>query len=103
MDDCVLFCIAQKKWPKSIQLSYEDLSKINEAHRFRLDKVELKNPNKNIALVYLSIIYTWKSIKNVYNNYYESELLDGSYFVADIQDYFEYFINNTKLSLLILL
>lgn len=55
MDDCVLFCIAQKKWPKSIQLSYEDLSKINEAHRFRLDKVELKNPNKNIALVYLSI------------------------------------------------
>ena len=38
-------------------------SKTNEPHRFRLtlaDKLNLKHPNKNMALVNLSIYYTWK-------------------------------------------
>ena len=46
-------------------------SKTNELHRFRLlvvDKLNLKNPNKNIAFGNLSIYYTWKSIKSAYNN-----------------------------------
>ena len=39
--------------------------KTNEPQRFRLDltdKLNLKNPKKNMALVILSIYYTWKNI-----------------------------------------
>ena len=46
-------------------------SKTNESHRFKLDlgdKLNLKNPKKNMALVNLSIYYTWKNIKSEYNN-----------------------------------
>ena len=46
-------------------------SKTNEAHRFKLDltdKLNLKNPNKNMALANLSIYYTWKNIKSKYKN-----------------------------------
>ena len=48
-------------------------SKTNEPHRFRLSLVDklnlnLKNPNKNIALGNLSICYTWKNIKSAYSN-----------------------------------
>ena len=32
------------------------------------DKVNLKNPNKNIALANLSIYYTWANIKSAYNS-----------------------------------
>ena len=42
-------------------------SKINEPGIFRLslaDKLDLKYPNKNIALANLSIYYTWKIIKS---------------------------------------
>ena len=49
---------------------------------------------------YLSIYYTWKNIKSVYNNNKfkisaltwndEFNLADGSY--SDVQDYFEYII-----------
>ena len=42
-------------------------SKTNEPHKFRLflsDKLNLKNPKKNIALGNLSIYYTWKNIKS---------------------------------------
>ena len=45
-------------------------SKTNEPHRFTLnltDKLNLKNPNKNMALANLSIYYTWKNIKTEYN------------------------------------
>ena len=85
-------------------------SKTSEPHRFKLDltdKLNLKNPNKNMALPNLSIYYTWKNIKSKYNNnkfkisaptwndtFY---LLDGSYSISDIQDYFEFNIKNTKL------
>ena len=80
-------------------------SKASEPHRFKLNltgKLNLKNPNKNIALANLSIYYTRKNIKSEYNNnkfnisaptWNETfNLLDGSYSIADIQDYFEFVI-----------
>ena len=80
-------------------------SKTNEPHKFRLtlaDKLNLKDPNKNMALVNLSIYYTWKSIKSAYNNNkfiisatiwnFEFDLTAGSYSISDIQNYFEYII-----------
>ena len=80
-------------------------SKTNEPHRFKLDltdKLNLKNPNKNMALANLSIYYTWKNIKSEYNNNkfkisaptwnYTFDLLDGCYSIEDIQDYFEFII-----------
>ena len=80
-------------------------SKTNEPHRFRLslaDKLNLKNPNKNIALGNLSIYYTWKNIKSAYNNNKLKisaptwndtfDLPDGFYSIADIRDYFEFII-----------
>ena len=80
-------------------------SKTNEPQRFRLslaDKVNLKNPNKNIALGNLSIYYTCKNIKSAYNNNKFKisaptwsdtfDLPDSSYHVDDIQDYFEFII-----------
>ena len=41
-------------------------SNTNESNRLIYqitDKMNLKNPNKNIALAHLSICYTWKNIK----------------------------------------
>ena len=77
------------------------------------DKLNLKNPNKNIALAHLSIYYTWKNIKSEYNNNKfkirapiwndEFNLPNGSYSVSDIQDYFEYIIKNMKLLQIIIL
>ena len=80
-------------------------SKTNESHIFKLDladKLNLKNPKKNMALVNLSIYYTWKNIKSEYNNNKFKisaptwndtfDLPDGSYSIADIQDYFEFII-----------
>ena len=46
-------------------------SKANEPHRFKLawtDKLNLKNPNKNMTLANFSIYYTWKNIKSENNN-----------------------------------
>ena len=80
-------------------------SKTNEPHRFKLDltdKLNLKNPNKNMALANLSIYYTWKNIKSEYNNNKFKilaptwndtfDLPDGSYFIVDIQDHFKFII-----------
>ena len=82
-----------------------EISKTNEPHRFKLDltnKLNLKNPNKKMALVNLSIYYTWKNIKSEYNNNKFKilaptwndtfDLPYGSYSFADIQDYFEFII-----------
>ena len=33
-----------------------------------IDKLNLKNLNRNMALANLSIYYTWKNIKSEYNN-----------------------------------
>ena len=44
-------------------------SKTKESNRFIYqfnDKLNLKNPNKNMALANLSIYYTWKKIKREY-------------------------------------
>ena len=84
-------------------------SKRNAPHRFALDladKLNLKNPKKNIALVSLSIYYTWKNIISEYNNnkfeisastWNETfDLPDGSYTIDDIQDYFEFIIKKHK-------
>ena len=81
-------------------------SKTSEPHRFKFnltDKLNLKNPNKSVALANLSIYYTWKNIKSEYNNNkfkisaptwnHTFDLPDGSYSIADIQDYFEFIIN----------
>ena len=91
-------------------------SKINESNRFIYqftDKLNLKNPNKNMALANLSIYYIWKNIKSEYNDNKfkisaptwndEFNLPDGSYSVSDIQDYFKYIIKNMKLLQIILL
>ena len=46
-------------------------SKTSEANKFIYnftDKLNLKNPNKNMALANLSIYYTWKNIKSEYKN-----------------------------------
>ena len=80
-------------------------SKTNKLHRFRynlIDKLDLKNPNKNMALADLSIYYTWKNVKSIYNNnkfkiseptWNETfDLADGSYNISKIQDYIEYII-----------
>ena len=80
-------------------------SKTNESHRLRLDltdKIDLKDPKKNMALANLSICYTWKNIKSEYNNNKFKisaptwndtfDLPDGSYSISDIQDYFEFII-----------
>ena len=74
-------------------------SKTNESNKFIYqftDKLNLKNPNKNIILVNLSIYYIWKSIKSEYNNNKfkisaptwndEFNWPDGSSSVSDIQD-----------------
>ena len=42
----------------------------NESSKFHCHftgKLRLKDPNKNIELVNLSIYYTWKTIKSTYN------------------------------------
>ena len=79
--------------------------KASEPHRFRLDltdKLNLKNPNKSMALANLSIYYPWKNIKSEYNNNKFQisapawddtfHLSDGFYSIADIQDYCEFII-----------
>ena len=46
-------------------------SKTKQSNKFIYnftDKLNLKNPNKNIALTNLSIYYTWKNVKSDYNN-----------------------------------
>ena len=80
-------------------------SKTNEPNRFKyylIDKLDLKNPNKNMALGNLSIYYTWKNVKSTYNNnkfkisaptWNETfDLPDGSYNISEIQNYIEYII-----------
>ena len=76
-------------------------SKTFDPHRLSLnlsDKRNLKTSDKYVALSNLSIYYTWKSIKKLYNNNKfkilasmwneKFELPDGSYSVSDIQGYF---------------
>ena len=80
-------------------------SETNEPYKFKydlIDKLDLKNPNKNMSLANLSIYYTWKNVKSTYNNnkfkisaptWNETfDLPDGSCNISEIQDYIEYII-----------
>ena len=70
------------------------------------DKRNLKDPKKNMALANFSIYCTWKNIKSEYNNNkfkisattwsYTFDLPDGSYSIADIQDYFEFIVKKRE-------
>ena len=84
-------------------------SKTNEHHRFRLtlaNKLNLKDPNRNMALAKLTIYYTWTNIKSAYiNNKFkisaptwndEFDMPDGLYSVSDIQHYFECIIKKQE-------
>ena len=85
-------------------------SKTSEPHRFKLDladKLNLKDPKKNMALANLSIYYTWKNVKSEYNNNKFKisaptqndtfDLPDGSHSIAGIQDYFEFIIKKHEI------
>ena len=93
-----------------------DNSKTSMPHILKLkliSKLDLRLGKKVIALSNLSIYYTWKNTKSSYNNKFkilpttwneEFTLPDGSYYVSDIQDYFEYILkkheeDTTKLSI----
>ena len=78
-------------------------SKTSDPRRLLLnltDKIDLRRKDKYIALSNLSVCYTWNNKKKSYkNNKFkisaptwneEFKLPDGSYFISDIQDYFEY-------------
>ena len=91
-------------------------SKRSDARRLLLnlsDKIKLKRSDKCVALSNLSIYYTWKNIKKPCKNYKfkisvpawneQSELLDRSYSVSDIQDYSDYSLKNMKQLLMIIL
>ena len=80
-------------------------SKTKHSNKFAYnftDKLNLKNPYKNIALANLSIYYTWTNIKSDYNyNKFKIsapmwndtfDVPDGFYSIADLQNYFEYII-----------
>ena len=84
-------------------------SKTSESYKFKydlIDKLDLRNPNKNMALAKLSIYYTWKNVKSTYNNdkfktsaptWNETfDLPDGLYNISEIQDYIEYIIKKHK-------
>ena len=84
-------------------------SKTNESHRFKydlIDKLDLNNPNKNMALADLSIYYTWKNVKSIYNNNkfkisapkwsQKFNLPDELFNIPAIQNYFEYIIKKTR-------
>ena len=81
-------------------------SKKSQSHILVLkltNKLDLRVGEKTIALSNLSICYTWRNIKSLYNNNelkisaptwnYKFELPDGFILCQDrIQDYFEYIL-----------
>ena len=84
-------------------------SKTSKPYKFKydlIDKLDLRNPNENMALANLSIYYTWKNVKSIYNNnkfkisaptWNETfDLPDGSYNISEIQGYIEYIITKHK-------
>ena len=84
-------------------------TKHSESHVLMLkftNKLDLRIGEKTIALSILRIYYTWKNIKNSYNNNKfkisaptwndKFESPDRSDSVSDIQDYFEYILKNTE-------
>ena len=92
--------------------------KIREKNKLRhlllnfRDKIDPSRKDKYIASSNLNILYTWKNIeKSDKNNKFkisaptwneEFELPDGSYYISDIQDYFEYILKKHREKQLIL-
>ena len=89
-------------------------SKNSNPHRLLLnltDTLDLRK-DKYVALSNLRIYYTLENIKKLYKNNKseilaptwneEFELLDGSYSISDIQNYFEYMLKKYGKRLLIL-
>ena len=96
-------------------LMKSDNSKTSDPHRLSLlnllDKTNFKTSDKYVGLSNLSIFYTWKNIKKSNKNKKfkisppwnkQLELPDESYFVLNIQNYFEYILKNMKKLLIIL-
>ena len=94
-----------QKWINGTIFMNSENSRTSEYHVLVLkltNKLDLRRGQKTVALSNLSIYYTWKNVKNSYNNNKfkisaptwseEFELPDGSYSVSDIQDYFEYIL-----------
>ena len=91
-------------------------SEISDPHSILLnltDKISLNRKDKYLDLSNISMYYTWKNIKKSCKNkkfkisaptWNEGfELPEGSYFISDIQDQFEYiFKKNMEKKLLIL-
>ena len=84
-------------------------NKTSNIHRLLLnlsDKKDSNRSDKYVTLSSLGIQYTWKNIKTSYGNNKvkisgptwseKFELLDKSYSVSDIQDYFKHLIKNMK-------
>ena len=84
-------------------------SKTSESYKFKydlIDKLDSRNPNKNMAFANLSIYYTWKNVKSTYNNnkfkisaptWNETfDLRNGLYNISEIQDYIEYIIKKQE-------
>ena len=84
-------------------------SKTNESHKFALtlsQRLDLRRSDKHFALQNLSIYYTWKNIRNQYENNKlkiiaptwndEIELRDSFYSVSDIQDYIEFIMKENE-------
>ena len=85
-------------------------SETNESKKFMYqftDKLNLRNPNKYMALANLSIYNTWKNSKSEYNNNKfkisvptwndEFNLPGESYSVSNIPNYFEYIVKKHEI------
>ena len=84
-------------------------SKTNESHKFALtlsQRLDLRRSDKHFTLQNLSIYYTWKNIRNQYENNKLKitaptwndgiELQDSFYSASDIQDYIEFIIKKNE-------
>ena len=84
-------------------------SKTSKPYRLKynlIDKLDFKNPNKNMGLASLSIYYTWENVKSIYNNNKFKispptwndtfDLPDGSYNIPAIQNHIEYIIKKQE-------
>ena len=90
---------------------YSKNSKTSDPHKLLLnltDEINLQSSDTYVALLNLSIYFTWKNKKVIQNNKFkmlaptwneEFELPDGSYSVSDIQNYFEYILRQLLISL----
>ena len=116
-DNSCIFCTGQKNlqkksirvWLTLFKTWKQFLWTAGEPLRFRLDltaKLTLKDPKKNMASANLNIHCTLKNIQSEYNNNELKtsaptwndtfDLPDGSYYISDIPDYFEFIIKKHK-------